>query len=395
MLSQVNLCPLTTTENHQAPQKYYLFTFIFLSVLCAFHLFHNGLNGVDQPVHWKIYAYTVRGIDIYSLRGASDFIPEIGEIPAGFHASPWGCLLQTVFYGGFLPFEAAKIYYLVVCALVLVAVSLLLCRKAGGLSSWLGIWALILSLLSSDFMASVYVRNAGGMIAAFLVAAWLVCDEHEYISGVLLGFAMVKPQAAAIVCLAFLMAGKLKPIIVAALVDVSAWLAVSVLTHKGMFELLRSFLFASDRAEGSVFAGIFTLVFESRITAMVASMILGMIFACLLQFALPRKTPNLFRIYPACMAATFWCYSTNNDCYVLVIPAILCIYLAATGRKIFWLLCSVYCSYGIIIRSVLRRAMSLPGGQLIIPTTIYEIGIIIIGVMTCVELRRICGNAQP
>lgn len=373
--------------------KALLILVVLLSALCAYHLFHEKLNWTDQSLHWRICAYTLRGIDIYSLRDGANLIPEIGTIGAGFHATPWGCLLQTVFYGGFLNYEASRIYFVAANFVVLVIASVMLSAKARRISRRLGTWALVLSLLSADFMIALYLCNAGAMIAAFMLIAWLIRDEHEYLSGILLAFAMVKPQDAAIVCLIFLMMKKFKPLIVAAVIDVSAWFAVSVLIHKGMLELLRLFLFSPHRNEGAMFRGIFSLAFEPM-TAIAASMLFGIIFVCVLHYFLPREMPEMFRIYPAFVAVTFWCYSTTNDYYVLVVPALLCVFLMMMTGKIFWLLSTIYCSYGLIIRSILRRLMSLPGGKLDIPLTIHETGLIILSVIICVELRRIYGEAK-
>ena len=268
----------------------------------------------------------------------------------------------------------------------------MLYSKARKLSGNLGTWALILSLLSADFMLSLYICNAGGMITAFILIAWLICDEHEYLSGVLLGFAMVKPQVAAIVCLVFLMMRKFKPLIVAAAIDLSAWVAVSVMTHKGMLELLRLFLFSPNRGENSfvIFRGIFTCLFEPM-TAIAASMLFGILFVYCLHRFLPDNMPEMFKIYPAFVAITFWCYSTVNDSYVLIVPALVCVYLMLITDKVVWFLSAIYCSYGTIIRSVIKRVMSAERNLQI---TVYEVGLIILSVIICLELRRIYSEAK-
>ena len=385
---------VSTACKRNTLQKICALVFIVLSLLSAVHLFGHGLNWTDQPLQWRICVYTLRGIDIYSLRDSSSLLADIGEIGAGFHAAPWGCLLQTVFYGGFLSYEVSRIYFVVANIVVLVVASLVLYIKSRKSLPELGGLTLLISLLSADFMMSLYLCNAGGMIAAFMLIAWLISDEHEYLSGILLGFAMIKPQDAAIVCLVFLMMRKFKPLIVAAAIDLSAWFAVSILTHKGMLELLQAFLFSPHRNEGKIFAGIFTLVFANPMAAMSASMIFGILFVYLLHRGLPAEMPSLFKIYPAFIAVTFWSYSTVNDYYVLIVPAALCAYLMMRTGKIFWLFSSVYCAYGIIIRSILRRAMSLPGGQLNIPLTIHEAGLIILGVIICLELRHIYSKVK-
>ncbi|MBR0150651.1 MAG: DUF2029 domain-containing protein [Synergistaceae bacterium] len=395
--SQVNLWSASR-------QKLYQLTFVALSVLSIIYLFFFS-RAVDYllcdlETQWRVCAYTLRGVDIYALRGSDDFIPEIGYIYVGFHASPWGCLLENVFYGGFLSYEAAKAYFITVNLTILLTASLVLRAKATSLN--VGSWAFILSLFSLDFFASVSMGNAGGMICAFLLIAWLICDDHPYIAGVLVAFAMVKPQVALIVCVMFLMMRRVKPLITGAVVDISAWFAVSLLTGKGMFELLREFLFMSSEKVGTPFsAGIFTIMFDNFMYATYASMIAGVIFVAVLYALLPRNMPEMFKIYPAFMAVAFWCYSQANDNYVHVLPACVCVWLLTLGNKrLLWLLCAMWCSFGLHIRSGIRRLIMLAdpvltyGDSARFAMTLYELVIIAIGFMICVELRRIYGGAD-
>ena len=390
---EVNLLSLNTHPNTNKLYKLYLTVCVILSVMCAYQAFHKGLSWIDQPIHWRTCAYTIKGMDIYTLRGSSNFLPEIGPIVAGFHSSPWGCLLQTIFYGGFLSYEASRVYFIVANIVVIAAASWTLYRKINMLSPELGKCALLLSLLSPDVMSALYFCNAGAMIAAFILMAWLIKDEHEYLSGVLLGFAMVKPQCAVIVCLAFLLMKKFKPVIVAAVIVLSAWLAVSVLTHKGMLELLRLFLLSPNRNEVHITAGIFTLLLDPM-KSLIASMIFGIVFMWVLQYLLPQEIPEHFKIYPAFISLTFWCYSNFSDYYVLVILALLCLYLMFLTGKIFWFLSSIYCAYGVVIRGVIRRALSIPNGVFKVQITIHNTGLIILGIIICIELRRIYMEAK-
>ena len=201
---------LSTGDNNSFTSKYIPLVFIFvsvsLSVMAFLVILRGGLAWSDMGIQWRTCAYTLRGIDIYTLRGSENFIVELGRIEAGFHASPWGCLLENVFYGGFLPFAAAKVYFIAANILVLFLASYILYRKTKSISCRLGIFTLITSILSIDFLKAIDQGNAGGMICAFLLIAWAICDEHEYISGILIGLAMVKPQDALIVCLMMLFA---------------------------------------------------------------------------------------------------------------------------------------------------------------------------------------------
>ena len=355
------------------------------------------MSWVDFPTQWRICVYTLRGIDIYPLRGSSDFLPDVGYIAAGFHVSPWGCLLQSVFYGGFLSFETAKIYFLALNSVVLSVSSYLLFEKTSRLK--VGEYSLVLSLLCISFFLSVHEGNCGGMVCALLVAAWLLCGDHPYISGVLIAFSMAKPQDALIVCILLLMMKRVRTLAAGAVIDISAWAAVSFLTGKGMLELLREFLFMPSEKVGRSFAGIFSVLSDDFLTAAFVSMTAGIIFVAVLYMLLPKDTPEIFRIYPAFMAVTFWCYSYLNDCYVLVLPSCLCLWLMLNSRrKIFWLVCALWCSLGIPLQGAaarIIRAVNLSLDSGLYAKTLYELGIIIIGIFACLGLRRIYPESRP
>ena len=396
--SQVNLLPSNRDSDFR--RKLYPLIFVLFSVLSLVYLFFFSSGSeyiweVDLPTQWRICAYTLRGIDIYPLRGSDAFIAEIGKIGRGFQASPWGCLLQNIFYGGFLSFEAAKIYYLVAITITLLIASFVLRAKI--MPMGFGGWAFILSLFSIDFFQAVTSGNAGGMICAFLLIAWLVCDDHPYVAGVLIAFAMVKPQTALIVCIMLLMMRRIKPLIVGAAVDIAAWFTVSVMTKKGMLELVREFLFMpQDKVGNPPFAGIFTLLFDDYLTAVAMSMIAGIIFVVVLYVLLPKGMPEIFKIYPAFMAVTFWCYAYSNEGYILLLPACLCLWLMLHGRsKLFWFICAAWCYLGAHIKSITRKLFMLANPGLDIVTsrvyarTLYELVIILVGFLICIELRRI------
>ena len=352
----------------------------------------------DLPTQWRVCVYTLRGIDLYSLRGSKNFIPEIGSIYAGFHAAPWGLLLENVFYAGFLEYEQAKIYFLVMNFIVILTASIILYRTINNISSKSSFLAFLMSLLSADFLASTSAGNAGGMICAILVISWAVCDEHPYTAGILLGLAMIKPQDALIICFMFLLMKRFVPLIVAAVIDIVAWFAVSVLTNKGMIELMREFLFAPSSSVGRPFAGIFSLMFDNFLVAMGLSMLAGIIFVCLMFMFIPEKTPLFVKSYPAFMALTFWSYSYLNDLYVLIIPACICLMFTFHNnkslRRWLWFISIIYCQYGIIFRSIQARVIRAvfpvyADISMDISRTLYESVIIIIGTLICLELRKI------
>ena len=375
--------------------------FVSLSIFSYCWIFfwgYDGLNWCDFITQREVCEYTLKGYDIYSLRGE-------GNIYMGFHAVPWGCVLGNIFYPGFLPLEEAKIYFLILNALALAAGSYILYKKIKPVSGELGFFALLLSVLSVDFLFAVYMGNGGGVVCVFMFFAWTLCDTSPYISGILTGLAMIKPQAAAIICILMLIMRKIKPLIVGALIDIAGWLTVSIMTKKGMFELLYEFLFSSDSlaAGGGARGDIFMLFFSNQLVSIAFSMLLGILFVSIIYVYLQTRggVPEYFKIYPAMLAANFWCYGNITEGYLLILPAVICLLIMmnqhSKTKRIVWFSFSVWTAYGPVVRSVLRRVLHICYRTLEhnsdlskqLPRTIFEIGLIVIGIMICFELRHI------
>ena len=382
-------------KNKDVLQKFLFLAFIVLNILnfCVMTLwirkrmnlsaFFDINNSGDFSVQWQICLSILKGIDIYPLRGT-------GVLYKGFHASPWGCLLENIFYGGFLSFDNAIVYFIVVNIITIIAASYVLYVKVREILPELGIYALIASIMSNSFFTPIFSNvNAGGMICAFLVIAWAVCDEHPVISGILIGFAMVKPQSAMPLCLLLLFTRRFMPLIIGAIIDISAWAAVSFMVNKNMIEILKEFLFTKT---DWYWGGIFTLAFDNFMAAMLASMLLGIIFIYLLIRFLPSNMPEFFKAYPAFMTPMFWCYDSGNDFYMLIVPALLCLWLMLilSGKiRIFWWISAAYLLTPVI--NILRRIFGGIAGNTawIIIKTFYSAGIILLGIFIYMAIRQL------
>ncbi len=382
--------------------RYFMFAFFaVLSLFSYYYIFfigHRGQAGLtwcDFITQRAVCEYTLKGFNVYALRGTSF----AEDIYMGFHAVPWGCFLGNIFYPGFLSLEAGKIYFLFMNITVLIAASYIFYRKAKAVSGELGFFALMMSLLSVDFLFALYMGNGGFIVCAFMLIAWALCDEHPYLAGALIGLAMIKPQTAGLFCLSMLLMKHIKPLIIGAAVDIAAWLAVSVITNTGMLELLYEFLFSSDSLSMTN-AGVFSFAFSNQLVSMGMSMMLGIIFVSVLQAYTPENVPEYFRIYPAMLASAFWCYGNITEGYVLLLPAVICLWMMMKQhselKRFTWFSLCVWCAYGPVIRSVMRRILhtlyrTLAHDSVIsrqLPRTVYEIGLIAIGIMICIELRQ-------
>ena len=357
---------------------------------------------IDFPGQYQLCAYVVKGVDPYPYIGSNNIpeqVREIGSIPATWNAVPWGLLLGNVFYAGFLNIKHAKIFYIVMNVLLFLLLTISISKKARKIyrSKEFECLAVIL-VFSPDFLLSIGSANAGGMICIMLLLAWIFCDDRPILAGILLGLAMVKPQDALIICFAFLLGKRFMPLVVAAVVDLAAWLCVSLMTSRGMIELLKEFMM---KGAGSVnrYSGILTLFFSNRTIALIASMTVGIVFVLLMDYIYSRRTTRdneHFRLCFSYVASVFWSYAYWCDNYVLLFPAIVCLYIMIKSIRfkdyILWLAACLYCNYGIYVKSgtiwirIIGHTITNTDRHLI--NTIYAIGLIIISFFISLHFSR-------
>ena len=142
---------------------------------------------------------------------------------------------------------------------------------------------------------------------------------------------MTKPQESALICLAFLLQKRFMPLIVGALVDVAAWLWVSLHTGTSMFELLIEFFRAGDVfiTRNTPYSGIFTTFIADHSLSLYFSMATGISLAATFGYfySKHKNAPKIFDSCWAHMISVFWCYSTSSNHYILVLPSIACLYV--------------------------------------------------------------------
>ncbi|MBD3879581.1 MAG: DUF2029 domain-containing protein [Quinella sp. 1Q5] len=321
----------------------------------------------DFHGQWALCAYTLHGIDPYAITGlASPTIKELGIIPAAWSTTPWGLILGNFFYPGFLSLEHAIIYFLIMNFFFLMIMAHFLTKHF-----YFTLKALPAFLAS--FLISTHFGNAGAVICCMLILSCLLAEEKPILSGVLLSLAMIKPQVALPICFALLLRKNLKALIVAAVIDLSAWGIAALLTNQTPLTLLTEFL-SVDTGGGTAFAGLFTLAFQENLSlAMGLSMLAGVVFVWL-----TFKDEKYFWACPACLATTFFAYSFHNEFFILVLPALLCIKLART--KSLWLAAFVFMAIAPYVLFLLMKAF-FPDSLTVfwLSRTIFAIVLIVIG----------------
>ncbi len=314
-----------------------LFACILVCIALFFYLYGSILG--DLRGHWPICRYTLEGINPYTLIGQPAAIESIGEIPAAFSTVPWSCVFGSVFYAGFLPFEWSYIYNFVLHFVSLAALMIVIYKSFKNiLSKNQLLVALLVPAAHFSFLYSVNYENAGGIICCWLMIAFLIGEKHPYIAGVLLGFAMMKPQIAAVICLIYLFTKQWKPLFTAAAIVIAGWAATCIATSTGPVDLLLQTL--SSGTAPTQYLGLFNnLKYFGVDTTVVLLMnvAVGCIFTLIMFLYLNKKSAlnkfSLFAYVPACIASTFWIYKNGTD-YMIVAFAVLLLCVMLMNREL-------------------------------------------------------------
>ena len=414
-----------------------LIALVTLNILAwAFYLIMYDLRYQDILGHWKLCAYALRGIDPYPLIGAEiPAVEELGIIPKDWGTTPYGLLLGNLFYAGFLEmstasfipkepltieidldvyratntaFEPPELYFIFINVILLLATAIIIFQTFKTLSKKLAWTSALLAIFSFPLLIPLKnTGNASSIICCMLILIGFWHEKYPKLSGILLAFAMVKPQLALIFCVTLLLMRRFKILFIAAAIDILAWLIVSFIMKTGPSVLLTEFLATGAGGDGS-YAGIFTLFTASdHPLAMGLSMLSGIIYVCIGHKLLSECKISVFKFFPACIALTFWCYSFDNEYYILILPVMVCVYVMIASKKItipfvsalfmtfgIWMFFLFYGTISELIGVVDWNALlSLTSvADLVhawIVRTIFESGVILIGIYLCCRLKNI------
>ncbi|MBR1580791.1 MAG: DUF2029 domain-containing protein [Selenomonadaceae bacterium] len=314
-----------------------LLIFCCWSVRSSYELLRWGLGWSDFYGQWSICAYTLHGADPYELVGVEPpLFADIGSIPNGWGTSPWGCLLGNLFYAGYLNYFEAAVQFVLVNGVLIASAAWCLFTRLRHLPLPTALMISLSLVAAPNFWRALHQGNCGGMIGCLLIIACLLVDRRPILAGIALAFAMVKPQAALLICFAFLLKKNYRPLIVAALIDLGAWAVTSIMVERSPLTLLREFL--SSDIGGNAFKGILTLAKNDLPDVgwvMPLSMLIGIAFVFVVQRSIERSASVGLEIFmPASVAATFWSYSWDNDRFILFIATTVALLLMLESRNL-------------------------------------------------------------
>lgn len=312
-----------------------LILFLVFAYILFFHFFPIDLSGFtfyDYKGQWRINAIAIRGVDPYTQISISNpSIVEIGAVPKGFGTSPWGFILGNLFYPGFLSLATAKIYFVCFSLAVLIYTSVMVYIKIKDNTFLKPFIFALFTIVQISFWASLQSGNAGMLCCCFIIISCLINENHPYFAGLLLAFSMIKPQSALLVCITLLLYKKLLPLIVAAVVDLAAFIAACFMVKRTPICLLEEFL-KSDIGEGKQNCGIFNFLHSCFGLNSMITMLLSMAFCTVLTIILVLTFkkyhsdlyPTWYVYFIPCVITTFWSYSWGNENFIHIIPCMIC-----------------------------------------------------------------------
>ncbi len=351
---------------------------LLLSVLILFWYCKMGLQWWDFEGQWTISTYFCHQLNPYLPHSLDTLANKgLGEIPAGWGTSPWGLILGQFLYPGVLKYQYAQIYFVGLYFMLYAIAIFYAWRTFPKHRTQLILFA---SLATVNYFRPMLSGNAGGIMCLLLLLAVALQDKNQAFAGLLLAFAMIKPQLALLFCLYFLLRKRYILLAVTFIVDVLSWVAASIMLETSMWQLLYDFLHCNIGGGGQ-FAGIFTLAFSNSSTAMLASMTAGILYATI-YYAVNKGKGQIAELASFCIATSFWSYSWGNE-YMVLLPVSLLAYKRLTEyttiKQIKWLLFIPYSMLAVVIIIVLTTISThiAPQSAFHIAMTLYSIGLMV------------------
>lgn len=358
----------------------YFVTYSILALLnvgvLAIRILKGQMLLYDLFARWQECAYVLKGLYPYNIN-PQDVISTIGKIDPYMVTVPWAWILGNVINPGFLSFEYAKFYALVISILTIIisaiiAYHYILCDLDAGKLKKYKRFALILFatlVIDSQYPWSwgVMMGNQGILVGCFLFISVCVYKKHPYIAGILLSISMIKPQAALIFVFTFLFMKKFKVFFTALIVGGISYLMALIFTGQNFFKPIID-TFHAGTSLGAVFFGLFDYLKNFNVSInliLVMDMVAGIIYLILyVRKSYSMGINDSLTIFSGvAIASTFWFYKQPHDYIILIIPLFLLVQkgLSTTDYKSkfkFWVLSiSIVANFYIqvILKTVLYR----------------------------------------
>lgn len=308
---------------------------------CIIHLYKYGMLFGDYRWIWIECLYTIKRIDIVEAIRDGIVIKEMGDLslPPNSATLPWSRILGIVIHPGFLPKEWAFVYgtilYAALAVVTIYCVARKMCQYNVMDSRTTIIMTITIMLMSFYWTDAVLIMNNACVVVLLLILVAIECDRNEYVSGILMAFAMIKPQIALLFYITLLFKRKYKTIITSALIVCGAWIFYLFWVGGNPVTQIMDVIGLSqgERPADHIWYGLMDILVRrgySGTVSMICSMLLGIVLTIVLTIVVlnSRYAENPFVLYsiPA-FFSTVWCYKSETDLLILSFVSLLVFFI--------------------------------------------------------------------
>jgi Glycosyltransferase family 87 len=299
----------------------------------GYSLFFAPSGAVDLKQRWIEQQYVFRGQNPYDVTyhvfgvgqkpwGQRDAaVDEQIGVPDSGGYPPWAFVSGALLFAGDWP--TARLLYAALAAFALVGVGLWAYRL-GAADGYRAAGAVLLaaSAAISAYCTTLQVGQYGGLVTALLVTALVLCQRGgrwDWLGGLLLGVALLKPTIAGPFLLAVLISGRYRAVAAACAYLAIASAVIWLQTNTSPLEMLLQMLAASETfvhdSQGLV-APLLQLGLDRKVVTPLLAAVVLVPTVALLWAGRRRPLLDLFAI--AAVAGRLWTYHKSYDNVMLV-----------------------------------------------------------------------------
>ncbi len=300
----------------------------------VFRIMRGECAFVDFRARWQESAYLFRGVNPFVALSGQIVIDDIGIIDPDMVTVPWAWIWGSIISPGFLKYEYARVWGCFFFLFLAIVTSIVCYRYIETTFNWTVIeekkkWcfmAFFIVFSQYCWVWSFMCGNHGALACCFIVIAVCIYKEHPYLAGIMMTFAMIKPQVAALFFITFLILKQYRLIITAIIAEVATMLVLWIVTGSNLFQLLEQTAGVGTNLNG-VFFGLLNMLKYFDISTsliLVLDIVLGVGYL-LVHTLLTRKyvgDNDLYIFVGTTIASTFWFYKQSHDYVILIIPCL-------------------------------------------------------------------------
>ena len=371
-------------------------------IISIYNLVTAEIPFMDFHSRWQENAYLCHGMNPFLIND-SNYIEQIGRIDSDMATVPYAWLLGGVFNPGFLPYPIAVYVGVAWIGVAFAGASAVIYQY------WITyfeqeykVWALLAALLLGCqiyWWWGIACGNHGVIAACLIIMAICLYQKHPVISGILMTFAMIKPQLALPFFFIFLLEKEYRIIWISLAGGIASMLGTAMMAHSSVWDLVRM-TFQTGSSWGNSFFGLFDVFrFVGMPVGIVllCDMVVGVAYTYILwRLGKRRGNQTVFEKFSGvAIASTFWFYKQPHDNIILAVPCIAFLYLAYKGidRKVYlyiFLIVAIVGSFYIqgFCQHLLPAGLVSEAMEISIGRTLQAVFLMVIGIIPLYNYRK-------